>query len=137
QTRHDAETGDSDGDQRLPAIVRVEKTAFAADCAKDFFRPEEDASLVRKIEVMESTDIYTWLAGWISSSLSEAKQPQGDVKINIICPATQVHIRKYIKQQSILVQETPDLYEKIVKPYISSFPLSRTRWYVFTLHFTR
>jgi m7GpppX diphosphatase len=71
---------------------------------------------------------------------------EGDVKINIICPATEVHIRKvgvtiffwiadclnfqlqYTKQEQLIVRETPELYDKIVKPYIDAFPASRTQW---------
>ncbi|KAL0575914.1 hypothetical protein V5O48_006060 [Marasmius crinis-equi] len=112
----------------LQAIIRVEKTAFAAQCTGDLFHPEETVGLISRTKLMESTDIYTWLAGWISSPVSEEKQPQGDVKINIICPATDVHIRKYSKQMSILVQETPGLYRQIVEPYISAFPAARTQW---------
>lgn len=29
-----------------------------------------------------------------------------------------------------MVTETPDLYRKIVKPFIDAFPASRTQWYV-------
>ncbi|KAK1222105.1 hypothetical protein PQX77_015029 [Marasmius sp. AFHP31] len=117
-----------DSEERLQAIVRIEKTAFSSDCAGDFFHPTEDVGLIRQLKLMESTDIYTWLAGWLSSPLSEQKQPQGDVKVNIVCPATDVHVKKYSKQTSILVQETPSLYRQIVEPYISAFPASRTRW---------
>ncbi|KAJ8095145.1 hypothetical protein PM082_010367 [Marasmius tenuissimus] len=117
-----------DSEERLQAIIRIEKTAFSSDYAGDFFHPAEDVGLIRQLKLMESTDIYTWLAGWLSSSLSEQKQPQGDVKVNIVCPATDVHVKKYSKQTSILVQETPSLYRQIVEPYISAFPASRTRW---------
>lgn len=51
-----------------------------------------------------------------------------DVKICIIFPATEAHIRKYTQQTTLMVQETPDIYESIVKPYIASFPASRTQW---------
>ena len=29
-----------------------------------------------------------------------------------------------------MMHETPELYETVVKPYIESFPASRTQWYV-------
>ena len=70
-----------------------------------------------------------------------------DVKINVIFPATEVHIRKvcapmsrctsfadvtnqsqYSKQAIVLVQETPEIYERVVKPFIAAFPPSRTKW---------
>jgi len=63
------------------------------------------------------------MMGWLSHS-----EDRPDVKINVICPATDVHIRKYSKQQVHIVRETPALYERIVKPYIDAFPASRTQW---------
>ncbi|KAF8194165.1 hypothetical protein BJ912DRAFT_1088571 [Pholiota molesta] len=46
-----------------------------------------------------------------------------DVKINVICPATDVHIRKYTNKNTY-GPRTPALYEKYVKPYIRAFPAS-------------
>ncbi|KAF9077900.1 scavenger mRNA decapping enzyme [Rhodocollybia butyracea] len=116
------ETASKEG-QPLQAIIRIEKNAFASEHAALLLK-----EVILKTEVMDSTDIYTWIAGWSSPQGSEAKQPQGDVKINVICPATDVHVRKYTKQHSILVQETPELYHRIIEPYINSIPPERTRW---------
>jgi len=63
---------------------------------------------------------YSWYFGRLKSIR--------DIKINVICPATEVHIRKYTKQDILLVQETPEIYEHVVKPFITSFPPSRTKW---------
>ncbi|KAF8957286.1 HIT-like domain-containing protein [Flammula alnicola] len=71
---------------------------------------------------IESGLQYTWLFGWLG------EDRERDVKINVICPATEVHIRKYTKQEQIIVRETPALYEQYVKPYISGFPADRTKW---------
>ncbi|KAI0031961.1 scavenger mRNA decapping enzyme [Vararia minispora EC-137] len=95
------------------AIVRIEKTAL----------PKFSDGLVVKTQVIESTDIYTWLFGWLQPSDSSP-----DLKINAIYPATETHIRKYSKQSVHIVRETPELYESIVKPYIEAFPSSRTQW---------
>ena len=35
---------------------------------------------------------------------------------------------QYSKQDVVLVQETPELYERVVKPFIAAFPPSRTKW---------
>ena len=35
---------------------------------------------------------------------------------------------QYSKQDLVLVQETPELYERVVKPFIAAFPPSRTKW---------
>ncbi|KAI9444282.1 scavenger mRNA decapping enzyme [Lactarius indigo] len=103
---------DSDG-SGIPAIVRIERTAL----------PTFSSGLISTTSLIESTDIYSWMFGWLSPS-----QDKPDVKINVICPATDVHIRKYSKQQIHIVRETPALYERVVKPYIDTFPASRTQW---------
>ncbi|OSD07828.1 scavenger mRNA decapping enzyme [Trametes coccinea BRFM310] len=104
--------------EHAPAIVRIEKTALTGDNADQLLGQElKDARLI------EGTDIYTWLFGWLSPS---ADRP--DVKINIVHPATEVHIRKYSRQEVVIVHETPALFERIVKPYITAFPPSRTQW---------
>ena len=84
------------------------------------------------------------MLGWLSHS-----EDRPDVKVSVICPATEVHIRKvnllrpmmasktvvnfsvqYSKQQTHIVRETPALYERIVRPYIDAFPATRTQWFV-------
>ncbi|KAF9525497.1 scavenger mRNA decapping enzyme [Crepidotus variabilis] len=104
---------------RIKAIVRVERTALATSDAGRLFGVD---SLLKRVKIEGSTDIYTWLFAWLG------EDRERDLKINIICPATEVHIRKYTKQQQIMVHETPKLYESHVKPYITSFPPSRTQW---------
>ncbi|KAJ3505420.1 hypothetical protein NLJ89_g7426 [Agrocybe chaxingu] len=109
----------NDVSAKVQAIVRIEKTALSAEDSPRFFG---ENGLIRNVEVEESTDIYTWLFGWLK------EERERDVKINVICPATEVHIRKYTTQERIIVHETPGLYEKHVKPYIDAFPPSRTKW---------
>ncbi|CAA7265465.1 unnamed protein product [Cyclocybe aegerita] len=109
----------NDASAKVQAIVRIEKTALTAEDSPRFFG---ENGLIRKVEVEESTDIYTWLFGWLK------EERERDVKINVICPATEVHIRKYTTQERIVVHETPELYKKHVKPYIEAFPPSRTKW---------
>ncbi|KLO12332.1 scavenger mRNA decapping enzyme [Schizopora paradoxa] len=102
---------------RSPAIIRVERSPIAPNVATSL------PGRLAKIKLIESTDIYSWLLGWLKNDVEVP-----DVKINIIFPATEVHIRKYTKQSTLMVQETPEIYERIVKPYIASFPASRTQW---------
>ncbi|KAH9918749.1 scavenger mRNA decapping enzyme [Epithele typhae] len=102
-----------DSDESATAIVRIEKTALSGESAGSLL------SGIPTTRMIESTDIYSWFFGWL------AKGPDPDVKINIIHPATEVHIRKYSRQDLMMVHETPDLYDRIVKPYITAFPPSR------------
>ena len=39
---------------------------------------------------------------------------------------------QYSSQPIVMVRETPELYESIVKPYIQAFPPSRTQWSAFS-----
>ncbi|EMD31964.1 hypothetical protein CERSUDRAFT_69043 [Gelatoporia subvermispora B] len=103
---------------RSPAIVRIEKTALLLERAGELL-----SQSLRDARLIESTDIYTWLFGWLESSVDAP-----DVKINVIHPATDVHIRKYSAQQVVIVRETPALYARIVRPYIDAFPAARTQW---------
>ncbi|KAG6872369.1 hypothetical protein C0995_010288 [Termitomyces sp. Mi166 len=111
--------GPSDAQEPVTAIVRIEKTSLAPDTAENLISAD---GLVRRITLEGSTDIYTWLFGWLG------EKRESDVKINIVCPATEVHIRKYTRQKIVMVRETPGMYENIVKPYITAFPKSRTQW---------
>ncbi|KAI0077616.1 scavenger mRNA decapping enzyme [Panus rudis PR-1116 ss-1] len=102
---------------REQAIIRVEKTAITEDAIPTLLSDLSDVQLI------ENTDIYSWFFAWL-----ERSPDKPDVKINVICPATEVHIRKYSTQQLFLVRETPELFERIVKPYIAAFPPSRVQW---------
>ncbi|KZT68878.1 scavenger mRNA decapping enzyme [Daedalea quercina L-15889] len=104
---------------RNTAIVRIERAALPVDQPAAFLHD----SGVADVRLIGSNDIYTWLLGWLTPSPSRP-----DVKLNIICPATEVHIRKYSAQNYTMVRETPALYARIVKPYIAAFPASRTQW---------
>ncbi|KAK0434604.1 scavenger mRNA decapping enzyme [Armillaria borealis] len=113
--------------ERQRAIIRIEKTAFAPELAELFFHSEQP-TIVSSVKLIQSTDIVGSNShGWLLSS-SEEEQQQGDVKIDIICPATDDHIRKYSPQKYTLVRETPELYASVVRPYIESLPPARTRW---------
>lgn len=39
-----------------------------------------------------------------------------------------VRYLQYSEQDIVLVQETPELYERVVKPFIAAFPPARTKW---------
>lgn len=41
-----------------------------------------------------------------------------DLKINLIYPCTESHVRKYSKQAARLVHETPEIYASHVRPYM-------------------
>ncbi|CAL1709284.1 unnamed protein product [Somion occarium] len=106
-----------EGGKLSSAIIRIEKTALSASSVLDVL------SNLKDVQLIEHTDIYSWLFAWLNQS-----QDRPEVKINVVCPATEVHVRKYSAQQTILVRETPEIFERIVKPYIAAFPPTRIQW---------
>nr|GAT46705.1 scavenger mRNA decapping enzyme [Mycena chlorophos] len=103
------------------AILRIEKTAVPLTAAADL------PVYLRDAQCVEHTDIYMWFAAWLAPSSFE-DLPQGDVKVNVICPATEAHIRKYSPQNYTILHETPQMYRDIVAPFIASLPPERTKW---------
>ncbi|KAI5994745.1 HIT-like domain-containing protein [Pisolithus albus] len=119
----DASSSGSTSDGRLPAIHRLERTPFPLSFPQEF-----SSGVLEQAKFLGNTDIqphisYTWMNGWL-----KCRDDLPDLKISVICPATDVHIRKYSKQDILMVHETPEIYEKVVKPYIEAFPPSRTQW---------
>lgn len=103
-----------------------------------------------ELRVTDSNDIYTWVNASLSQPTNarhkRAKVVEGevgepvqggdepddmfsaDVKIYLIYPATDLHIRKYTLQERVLIRETPELYQNVTLPYIRSIPEKRTAW---------
>ncbi|KAG9309999.1 scavenger mRNA decapping enzyme [Chiua virens] len=111
---------DSGSPLRLPAILRIERTAFNSVAFTDHL---SKGRVFTSTKLIGNTDIYSWSHGWLTRN-----EDMPDVQIRVIFPATEVHIQKYTRQERILVSETPALYNDIVKPYIDAFPASRTQW---------
>ncbi|KAM6969887.1 m7GpppX diphosphatase [Aplochiton taeniatus] len=43
-----------------------------------------------------------------------------EIKTTVVCPATEKHIKKYLRQESFLVKETGEDYHSITLPYIQN-----------------
>ncbi|KAJ2028137.1 hypothetical protein IWW57_002301 [Coemansia sp. S610] len=101
------------------AIVVLERLAFSpqtiakAGCSLD--------SVL--LATGERNDVYAWATG---DARVAALKP--DVRIALTYPATQKHIDKHRRQQRKWVCETPELYEKVTKPFIDSQSASRIQW---------
>ncbi|KAF5129521.1 hypothetical protein DV495_002221 [Geotrichum candidum] len=106
------------------AIVTLEKVAFSLDGAKDI-----SALGLLEIEEQDHNDVYFKGVGTMAQNLDRPA-----TKINIIYPATETHIKKYRQQKKRVVLETPELYQKIVLPYISSMRGDRIKWVYNILH---
>lgn len=112
------------------AIVTAEKTHFTLDDAvSTTSETPADCSCLSDIEAVKqitSNDIYYWGLSVLKQSLE--RNPTAT--INLIWPATHVHIRKYEQQNFHLVRETPEIYNRLIRPYVEemSDPDTRLKW---------
>jgi m7GpppX diphosphatase len=54
------------------------------------------------------------------SSLGQEQEQYDDLKINLIYPCTEQHLKKYSKQGVRMVTETPKIYKEYIRPYVQS-----------------
>ncbi|WEW57783.1 mRNA-decapping enzyme [Emydomyces testavorans] len=93
-----------------PGILIVERAAFVADldALKTFH-----AALIN-VANLGANDIYRWYMA--SSGQNHINPP--DLKLNLIWPCTEQHILKYSAQNIRMVTETPEIYQRYVRPYM-------------------
>lgn len=56
---------------------------------------------------------------------------QGSTQTKDASDALLISLVQYSRQSMCMIQETPELYERIVRPFIMAIPPSRVQWYVF------
>lgn len=103
--------GSIDGKQ---GILLAERAAFAAD-SPEVLRAFHAA--ITRVTNLGDNDIYRWYMA--SSGLGSGELQPPDLKLNLIWPCTEQHIRKYSAQPVRMVTETPEIYRDYVRPYMS------------------
>jgi m7GpppX diphosphatase len=73
---------------------------------------------LRSVKNLGANDIYAWFLA--SSGSGEGSEPVEDLKINLIYPCTEKHVKKYSKQGVRFVTETPAIYRDHVRPYMQA-----------------
>ena len=98
-----------------PALLIAERGAFGTDS----YYLSSFSRLLAHVNNLGENDIYRWyLANSLpDNSLDQPTPP--DLKINLIYPCTDKHIKKYSSQQSRSVTETPEIYRKYMRPYMN------------------
>ncbi|KTW27326.1 hypothetical protein T552_02310 [Pneumocystis carinii B80] len=76
------------------------------------------------LELIEKNDIYHLFLG--GTPFYDGKKPF--FKVTLIHPASDIHIRKYSRQTKCRIEETPEIYELYVKPYVDTMRGSRIKW---------
>ena len=93
-----------------PALLTAERAAFPSDSKTiNAFHVA-----VTNVKNLGANDIYHWYLA--SSGHAEADLP--DLKLNLIYPCTEKHIKKYSPQDVRMVTETPKIYKEQVRPYM-------------------
>ncbi|KAL2158606.1 hypothetical protein VTH06DRAFT_4088 [Thermothelomyces fergusii] len=97
-----------------PALLILERAPFPS--STDYLG-SVPANL-RAIKNLGANDIYHWyLAN--SGPVSGADGHEfADLKINLIWPCTEKHVKKYSRQGVRFVTETPEIYRDYVRPYM-------------------
>ncbi|CAG8560746.1 1982_t:CDS:10, partial [Ambispora leptoticha] len=108
----------SDDDSTDYAILLLEKTHFHNEEVANLSRER-----VEKWILHESNDIYHRYFG-----TTKTRENLPDFQVTIIWPATETHVQKYSLQPRHLINETPSIYQQVVKPFIESIPASRIEW---------
>jgi len=94
----------------LQTLLTAERAAFPSD----FDKVKSIHDDIVNIQNLGSNDIYRWYLA--SSSITDATPP--DLKLNLIHPCTEKHIKKYSPQTVRMVTETPEIYKQYVRPYM-------------------
>ena len=98
-----------------PALLIAERGAFGTDP----YYLSSFSRLLLHVNCLGHNDIYRWyLANSLPDNTLDQPTPP-DIKINLIYPCTDKHIKKYSFQQLRSVTETPEIYQKYVYPYMS------------------
>lgn len=104
-----------------PALLVLERAPF----------PTSDAYLGRipsslaKLKNLGANDIYSWSMARTGDDDEEQSKDEkagffADLKINLIYPCTESHVKKYSKQHVRFVTETPEIYKDKIRPYMQS-----------------
>lgn len=121
------------------AIITLEKTHFTINESgrinddTETLNTAKDTTDVHSLSIddiehlkeITCNDIYYWGLTVLKQDLDT----NPTAKLNLIWPATPVHIKKYEQQNFHLIKETPEVYFRIVKSYIEEMcEPGRLKW---------
>jgi m7GpppX diphosphatase len=98
-----------------PALVSLERAAFPTDPSvlRNFLLA------LTQTKNLGANDIYRWYMASHQPSRKSDEIGPPDLKINLIYPCTEQHIKKYSPQTVRMVTESPEIYASHVRPYMS------------------
>lgn len=93
-----------------PVVVRLEKTQFVEDDARRLILDRNT-----EFKMDQSNDIYS--AYNINPAGSNGT---GEIRASVVWPANENVLKKYSHSETIFYNETPEVYTKVVEPFIES-----------------
>ncbi|KAE8447683.1 hypothetical protein EG329_010489 [Mollisiaceae sp. DMI_Dod_QoI] len=102
-----------------PAILILERAPFPT--AESYL--SQLTATLSTLKNLGANDVYFWYLAnsspYSSPDTSDQKPEDfADLKINLIYPCTEQHVKKYSKQGVRMAVETPEIYRKHIKPYM-------------------
>ena len=94
-----------------PALLTAERAAFPSDIKT----LETFHKCLADVKNLGTNDIYHWYL----ASVGHGENRPPDLKLNLISPCTEKHIKKYSAQGVRMVTESPQIYKDHVRPYIA------------------
>ncbi|KAB5577842.1 HIT-like domain-containing protein [Coniochaeta sp. 2T2.1] len=99
-----------------PALLILERAPFPTN--PDYLTLAPAA--LRTLQNLGANDIYHWYLA-SSGAIPHAEADSfADLKINLIYPCTEAHVKKYSKQGVRFVLETPQIYADHVRPWMQA-----------------
>ncbi|KAL3467417.1 HIT-like domain-containing protein [Aspergillus heterothallicus] len=97
------------------ALLTAERAAFPTESLPVL---QAFHSAITRVNNLGDNDIYRW---YLASSGNDSDgHPSHDLKLNLIWPCTEQHIKKYSEQTVRMVTETPQIYKDYVRPYMQA-----------------
>ena len=94
----------------LPALLIFERSAFPSTVGN---LRSMHASLTN-VSNLGANDVYAWYL----ASVKYASDATPDLKLNLIYPCTETHVKKYSPQKARIVTETPRIYARYVRSFM-------------------
>jgi m7GpppX diphosphatase len=99
-----------------PALLILERAPFPT--SPDYLT-SISASL-RTLKNLGANDVYHWYLASSGAIEHPDSDSFADLKINLIYPCTEQHVKKYSKQGVRFVLETPEIYRDHVRPFMQA-----------------
>jgi len=106
----------------VPAVLLLEKTAYSKAFVDALGAQSEDT--FTRLEQIGQNDVYNWMFGWPRDGITD----DAHTKMTLICPADDAAVAKYSAQERTMIIETPDIYERVTRPWIDAIPESKKHW---------